>query len=253
MSNVKHTLTSILFATAAVFCGIEAKAADTEILVKISDVKLTKDLNGATTGCDFNATFYNRSAFNVNNAGLELIWTDDAAENIINQEKAEAELISNAGESTTARRANANRSRTSLRSSTEEATPGQVSLTVELPPLNSYQQLTLPLKLKNDRCFLLVNDKMDINVNDCSLSGTTAATADNRGQQTEDKKSCTRIFKYVSSRDSQYYREFKPISLEEQKKIETDANEKNKNDIAVSYQNALDGMNKAIQTLSEIK
>ena len=58
-----------------------------ELLFKIHDVKPVKNREGDVIACDFYATFYNRSPYELKSAVVEYKWHDKSIDSIITAEK----------------------------------------------------------------------------------------------------------------------------------------------------------------------
>lgn len=196
-----------------------AHAADSAVLFKIHDVVPVKNADGLVVSCDLGATFYNRTANEISNASLNLVWDDEVVAETIDQEaRAQRE----------ATRLNTRRSLS--RYNTASLNDKSVSLSLKLPPLKPYQQLTLKSKVNTDRCFLLLNE-MNINVTNCN----SGEGRNNTG--------CRDLFRFVSLKNPEYYSEFQVISPDEQKAQEQSQLEQQKQEISAVYDDSIKALN----------
>ena len=70
-----------------------SNTTEEEVLFKIHDISPVKNSDGEVIACDFNATFYNRSPYEVSDAVVSLTWNDQSLENIIKSENKTALLV----------------------------------------------------------------------------------------------------------------------------------------------------------------
>ena len=213
-----------MFGCGMASCISWAQAANEAVIFKIHDVVPVKDADGRVVSCELGATFFNRTESEVTNTSLNLIWADEVVAEAINQEER------NARESQRSNR------RSSPRYNTATYNTRDVTLNLRLPPLKANQQVTLKSKLVTDRCFLLLNN-VEVNVLNCSTSSTE------NNKKVVDKNTCKDIFRFVGPKSSEYYHDFKEISLEdiiaqEDKKIEDQ-----KKDLTTVYEETLKVLN----------
>ncbi|MDR1694597.1 MAG: hypothetical protein LBR70_05365 [Lactobacillaceae bacterium] len=202
-----------------------AKAAVVEnpaILFKIHDIKPVTNSDGQTTSCDFAVTFFNRSNENINGASIDLTWDDDTVKILLDEEK------------NNDRRASSSRNASST-----------VTANIEVPAVQAMKQAVVRTRLQSDRCFLLMDD-VKLRVRSCNIasqsrSGSRSATV------------CANLFKFVSPNNQEYYREFKPVTLEEEAAIKLQEKENIKKDINEEYSKTVAEFERASQLLKEIK
>ncbi|MGN0913914.1 MAG: hypothetical protein ACI4OW_03370, partial [Alphaproteobacteria bacterium] len=133
-------------------------------------------------------------------------------------------------------------------SATEKVTPIDVNASVDMPAIKAYKQLTMSSRLQSDRCFLLLG-KTDFKVISC-------AVVDNRSSMSMASyggDDCSGLFKFVSSKEPDYYKEFKKISYDEEKAAKRTAQEKDTQEVNKAYGEAVDSLNSASSILSRIK
>lgn len=229
MKRANKLLIQCLSIGLASYIGV-AEAAENAVLFKIHDIVPVKDNNGNVVSCDLGATFYNRTATEVSNAAINLVWQDEVVSDAIDEED----------------RANQESLRLSRRNlsryNTATYSDKNVMLNLKLPPLKPYQQVTLKSKVNTDRCFLLLND-MEVEVLNCNNGGTAAGIGSNA--------SCDNLFRFVSVKNPEYYTEFQVISPEEQKQQEMTKFEEEKREIDSAYNAAMDSINQLIVSFSE--
>ena len=212
--------------------------ATEEVLFKIHDITPIKNSDGEVIACDFNTTFYNRSPYEVTDASLDFTWSDEALENIINEEK-----VSDANKK--------NRNVNRAYSETERRTSKNVSTVVELSGLKSYNQVTVSSRVNTDRCFLLVGN-IDFTVKSCSASGGNSSSK-NSARRASRESPCAKMFKFVAPSDAQYHLAFKEISLDEEKKREEAKKMERQEEISDTYAKTVDALNVASGILGGIK
>ena len=207
-----------------------AAAASDAILFKIHDVVPVKNADGNVVSCDVGATFYNRTDNEVSNAALNLIWADEVVADAINQEERNARE---------ARRQN----RRTSRYNTATYNSRNVTMSLRLPPMKPYQQVTLKSKIATDRCFLLLND-MEIDVTNCGTAGegkTVSGRVNNN---------CKNLFRYISPKNAEYYSESKPVSSEEQSAQEQSESDQQKQEINNLYKEAINSISALSKMMS---
>lgn len=210
-----------------------AKAADNAILFKIHDIVPVKNENGNVVSCDLGATFYNRTGSAVSNAAINLVWEDDVVSEQIDQEERED-------------RENIRLSRRNIsRFNTADYSDRSVSLSLKLPPIKPYQQVTLRSKVNTDRCFLLLKE-MEVEVSNCGTAGNGAG-AGAIGQNS----ACENLFRHVSTDSPEYYTEFQVITPEEQTVQELTELESKKVEIEKVYNETMDVINQLNTSMAD--
>lgn len=199
-----------------------AAAASDAILFKIHDIVPVKNADGNVVSCDVGATFYNRTDNEASNVALNLIWADEVVADAINQEERNA------------REAKRQNRRTS-RYNTATYNSRNVTMSLRLPPMKPYQQITLKSKIATDRCFLLLND-MEVDVTNC---GTASEGKNVSGRV---NTNCSNLFRYISPKNPEYYSEFKQLSPEEQNAQEQSESDKQKQEINTLYKDTINSI-----------
>lgn len=211
------------------------QSAQENILFKIHDVQPVKNADGAVVACDFDTTLYNRSNSALRVAVLNLTWTDETVTALVNDEK----------------KAEQKKSGRSY-SKTENVTPPSVSTSIDVPQIEPFTQVTVRNRLQSDRCFLLIGDVKSSATN-CSV--IAAASKERVSPVSTNNKggNCDGLFKFVSPTDPEYYREFKPVSYEEDKALSENKRAQDRRDINTQYDAVVTEINKVSKVLSEIK
>ncbi len=215
-----------------------SNTTEEEVLFKIHDISPVKNSDGEVIACDFNATFYNRSPYEVSDAVVSLTWNDQSLENIIKSEKSED-----------AKKRNISSGR--AYSETERKTAKTVNAEVELSNLSSYKQVTVNARVNTDRCFMLLQN-VDFSIKNCSAKGGMAENKNNARRQNRNNP-CARMFKFVAPQDAQYYLDFKEISLDEEKAIEDSQKQDQKNQTNSIYSKTVDTLDSVKSIISDIK
>ncbi len=212
-----------------------------ELLFKIHDIAEVKDAEGEVIACEFNTTFYNRSAYLIKDVVVDFTWSDSAIQNVVEQEKRE-DMKAN------------RRSYRRAASPTEGYTDAQTSAQVAISSLQPQKQTTIKNVANTKRCFLIL-ENVDFDVKDCTLTpiGQQAQRPTNKRSSSVASRECVKLFKFVPPTDSQYYVEFKEISFDEEKAQEVDAKKKFEEEMQKIYKDAVSDLNSATTTLEEIK
>ena len=202
--NKKILFSALAFVMAGCVSVPSVQAADDAILYKIHDVKPIKNDAGILVGCDYNATFFNRTSSNLKSADINLVWFDDTVNAMAQQNQKKNEQASSSRN--TRNRKNSNQKLP------ESSSAASVSSSIQLANLAPAQQKTVHAKISSDRCFLLIGD-VSLAASNCDV-----AAADNAsGSSFKGNQGCSGLFKFVPASDPQYYSEFKQISPEEEK------------------------------------
>ena len=167
---------------------------------------------------------------------LDFTWKDTSLEDVIKQEKEEDAEKQNR---------NANRAY----SETERRTSKDVNIMIEVPAIKPYKQVTVNNRINTDRCFLLI-EKVDFSVKSCSAEGLAGGRS---ARSASRRSSCSRLFKYVSPEDAQYYLDFKEITPDEENSREEAEKQESKDEVAGTYAKTIDPLNSAGSIIGGIK
>lgn len=208
---------------------------DEAVLFKIHDVTPVKNKeNGSVVSCDFYITFYNRSHKDINGALLDLSWLDNSLADVINEEKEISAEKNRHGEDIDPEF-----------SYTQRNNPVELMVSVDMPAIKSFKQITVRSSLKSDRCFVLLRD-LSLNVRSCS-------TKNDSPQMIGNAAGCNGLFRFVSQNNPEYYMEFKKVSYNEQKIAERKQRANQEKEMEEQYKKAVQSFDVLTQTLSEIR
>lgn len=219
IANVNNAVAQAQVATSTV--------EDPAILFKIHDIKPVLSSEGQTTSCDFVATFFNRSGESLNGASIDLTWEDQSIKSLMDEEKKDG--------------SNSNRRTSSVVRNTADS----VTTNIEIPAIKPMSQAVVRTRLQSDRCFLLLSD-LKLRVRSCNIasqsrSGSRSATV------------CANLFKFVSPDSQEYYREFNPVSIQEEESKNMNEKERVKKEINEDYSKTVAEFERASQLLKEIR
>ena len=237
ISKTVFTLAAVIMASAGISAANAAENGEIKnsaVLFKIHDIVPVKNSEGETIGCDYSATFFNRSNLIIRNTNLDFSWKDTAIEGVIDQEKKED--------------AAKNEHRGRARSVTERNTDKVVTASLDVPTLKPTKQVTVKSRVNTDRCFLLLDEVKTV-VRSCDSENAQGAS-ENKGRG---EGNCSRMFTFVSSDDPQYYREFKVISLDEEKSEAEAKKAKQVSETEEMYKKAVNSLDSAASIISGIK
>ncbi len=218
------------------------------VLFKIHDVNPIKDEDGIVTDCEFGLTLYNRSPKSVDAATINLSWKDDGISEVIKTEEKEDLSSADKGQ---------------IKSLTQAQQPKTANLVSEnltaaviLPQIKPFRQVSLKSKIKSDRCFLMIEDA-DFSFTNCKVTEQSSATGNRRlpMARTGDTGGgdCKSLFRFVSPRDPEYYREFQKVSFNEEAKQRAEKRKKDVDELDASYKKMIESLNSTIETLESIK
>lgn len=238
--NRKIIFPALAMALVGGAASVKAQSSDAaspeNVLFKIHDVQSVKNADGVINACDYNITFYNRSPRQLKSATLNLNWMDNSIASIITEEKKEEKKKSGRNYS-----------------KTEEVDSAALSTSVDVPTLEPYKQVTIRSRLQSDKCFLMLSD-VNFSVKSCNIADNTDGNAmrvpvNNRNSGA----ACDGVFKFVPSTDPEYYRDFKPVSYEEDRRQGENQRMNDRRLINTKYDEVVSEMNKISSTLDEIK
>ncbi|MBR2299500.1 MAG: hypothetical protein IJ870_02875 [Alphaproteobacteria bacterium] len=216
------------------------------ILFKIHDIKPVLNSDGATTGCEYTATFYNRTPVSLRQAKIEFGWTDHVSElfPIDGTPNVEENAKENAKETT----------ENQPKAVKKEAGLGEIRSTIDIPALGSLKQVSVHGVAETDKCFALF-DNLKFNVSVCNILGQETNTDSRRAKADANKgqANCAGMFAYVNSKHPEYYGEFKEISYEEQVEREKTQEEKEKEMIQAINGKITENLEKTNTIISNIK
>ncbi len=207
------------------------------ILFKIHDIKPVVNDEGATTACEYTATFFNRTPLSLRQAKVNFGWSDNISDTFFADEET-SETEASQGEDTP---------KAQSKPKEKESALGTILSSVDLPALGSLRQISVQGRVETDKCFALF-DNLKFEVPVCNILGQDQGREGVRGGV-----NCAGLFAYVNSKHPEYYGEFKEISYEEQVAMEKTAEQKETEEIAAINQVITTDLQQITTTLSNIK
>jgi len=206
---------------------LPAMVSNQQILFKINDVKPVKNEDGLITDCEYNIVLYNRTNSEIESAGMDLSWADDAGNYVLEPVEGGDDPSKN-------------------RIKSNNAT---VTSFVDIPTIKPYSQYTVKATAKTSKCFLLLGN-VNYKVTSCRMANTQTTVGKPAAGVSE---SCARLFKYVSVQNPEYYRGFKPISFEDQENQNANKLQRDLENLSNSQQEIIDVFDRTKNILSTIK
>ena len=218
------------------------------VLFKIHDVTPIKNEDGVLTDCEFGLTLYNRSPKSVDSATIDLSWADEGISSVIDDEdkKENDEIAAGKVNSFTQAR----------QPKTETFETKTLTTSVVLPQIKPFRQVSLKSKIKSDRCFLMI-ENAEFSFSNCAVSDTSASTGSGRrlvsGGRTSGMSECQTLFRFVSPKDPEYYREFQKVSFNEEAAQRLEARKKDIDELEENYNQMMKNLGGVVETLDSIK
>lgn len=221
------------------------------ILFKIHNIKPVTGPEGEIAGCEYTATFYNRTPVNIRQAKIELGWTDKVSEMYSIDSTNFDEPKPQTEEETVLEE---EKQPEAQKQSAANENLGTFRSTLNIPALGSLKQISLQGHVNTDKCFALF-DNIKFNVPVCSILGQETIVETRRGRVDADKDqlNCAALFAYVNSKHPEYYSEFKKVSYEEQVAHERTVEEQEKETIQNIGQEISKNFEETDSILEEIK
>lgn len=236
------------------------------VLFKVHDITPIKNDEGVVSDCEFALTLYNRSPKNVDAATIRLSWFDEGVSNVIDDEDKKA-LEDEMEKSMSNSRTSENRERGRIFSNsknsqvqqpkTEDFVMRTLATSVALPQIKPFRQVSLKSKIKSDRCFLMLGE-LDFSFTSCRVTETESSSSTRNSMSIgrsngSGETACQSLFRYVSPRDPEYYREFQKVSFNEEAEKKKELREKDINEMQESYDNMMNTLMSASTTLQSIQ
>lgn len=230
------------------------------VLFKIHDVKPIKNKKDVVTDCEFGLTLYNRSPESIESATLDLVWTDQGIVSVINEEKKQEKTE----EKKTVKSLNEKYSQpTQIK--TADVSDTSLKTSVILPQIKPFRQVSLRSQLQSDKCYLMMED-VDFSFSSCKIKDEAAkndsvkshrlstALGDSASREVSaELNRCKSMFRFVSPRDPEYYREFQKISFNDQTVQKSEARKKDVEELGQAYDKMLKSLSSLTETLDSIK
>jgi len=261
MKNYKQLLSSVA-AMAMLFGAVAVNAADTEgdnefaskiasgenvVLFKIHDVKPVKNDDGVITDCEFGMTLYNRSPKSVDAATMNLAWFDQGISDVIALEEnlAVEEALNPKVKKVASLKQDVSMAKT------EDFVAADLVTSISLPQIRPFRQVSLKSKLKSDRCFLLIED-VNFSFSECKVTEPSASSTKRlSAARVADDSGCKSLFRFVSPRDPEYYREFQKVAFNEEQKRKEELRKKELDEMETTYKKMMNDLTTIIDTLGD--
>lgn len=219
------------------------------VLFKVHDVKPLKNEDGIVTDCEFGLTLYNRSPKSIDNATMQLSWLDDSVSMVIDEEDKQdiEEITADTKKKNFVNNPQLNPSRPK----TENFVSKDLTTSVTLPQIKPFRQVSLKSKIKSDRCFLMIGDAR-FSFSSCTVSESGSESRRSSGLRQEGG-SCQSLFRFVSPRDPEYYREFQKVSFNEEAEKRAEQRKKEINELDENYNRMMDSLSNTLDVLVSIQ
>lgn len=233
MRNIQKICASFMILAACGLAGSEALAQtrNDRILLKIDNVSAQKGDEFNPDMCNFEVMVYNRTANDVSGANIEMQWMDNTITGVMEKER-EAQ---NKGQK--------------IAPTTDS---DRLNFSLDIPAVRAYKQVNLKASVRSDKCFLLMN-KAFVKVNSCDGAGSNETASTGRSNSGNLASSRCAAFELVTSKDPQYYKEFKQISVEEQKAQEKTKFEKDKEELNTEFDKSISLLDNARSVLRTVR
>ena len=219
------------------------------VLFKIHDVKPIKNPDGIVKDCEFSLTLYNRSPKSVDKSTIKLSWLDESISEVIDEEdKKDIDDIVNKDENTEQYLNDSNQQVHPIK--TEDVASKTLVTTIVLPQIKPFRQVSLKSKIKSDRCFLMIEDA-DFSFSDCSVSEPENSSSGMKGGSASND--CQTLFRFVSPKDPEYYREFQKVSFNEESEKRQEVRKKDNQEMEAAYDKMISSLKEITDTLKSIK
>lgn len=227
------------------------------VLFKIHDITPLKNEDGVVSDCEFSLTLYNRSPKNIDAATMRLSWTDEGVSDVIDEEdKKSIEEIAEQ-QPAPARRVRGRRllndASNVQKPKTEDFVSRTLATSVALPKIKPFRQVSLKSKIKSDRCFLMMTDAV-YSFTTCNITSAEDEKSSRRSfsSRGEGDTACQSLFRFVSPRDPEYYREFQKVSFNEEAQQKKEARAKDIKEMQESYESMMRSLTLASDALKSI-
>ena len=105
-----------------------------------------------------------------------------------------------------------------------------------------------------EQCFLLI-DETEFSFSECSVTEPTVAGASKRLSSVKNvvDSSCKSLFRFVSPRDPEYYREFQKVAFNEEQQRKEEQRKKELDEMEVTYKKMMNDLTSIVDVLGEAK
>ena len=268
MKCCKKLLMSV--ACAALMLGsVSAQAADDDeenefsskiasgenvVLFKIHDIKPLRDDVGDIKECEFGLTLYNRSPKTIDAITMDLSWLDESVAEVIDAEYKDEQEALNKQKLQHSVAKNLKNVQNQPQPKTEDFTPKMLNTSIDLPKIKPFRQVTLKSKLKSDRCFLMMKE-VDVSFSSCNITDEKPDNVDRRAalNRSQTPNECKSLFRFVSPRDPEYYREFQKVSFNEDAARRQQVRKNDMEEMEKNYNKIIQSVNHVTEVLETIR
>lgn len=205
------------------------------VIFKIHDIDPVLE-DGVVKGCNYMITLYNRTSINFRTFTVNLDWPDVVDERFKFDRYVESLLGVEEAEK-----------QKSLFSKEDASKPVQTSVTVNA--FGADKQISLRSYMDNEKCYLMLSDA-HYTVTPCDIARNTE-TIGSFGMSA-DKSDCTDLFQFVSTKNPEYFGEFKRISATEEAAMSESAESRELSDIDMIIGKIVENMGTSDKTLTNI-
>ena len=195
------------------------------VIFRIENIEPIRNKEGLIDKCSFILTAFNRMDKPIREAEMQLNWVDK----ISNRYDIQNDQV--------------------IALEDAEVSDVVASKIITLSSVQPHRQKSFSAEVNTDKCFLLL-DNLEYHVNFCFLEGEKMEMKDSKLIGTG---SCSGNFNYISSKNSEYYSEFKDLP---ESVLEKQAEEEKKNEIAKvteKYNSTMSELKAISETLDRIK
>jgi len=218
-------------------------SGDNVVLFKIHDVNPIKDEKGVVTDCEFGITLYNRSPKSIDTATMNLSWLDEGVANVIDIEDNQDDTVVMSAKQMESLQQSVKPAKT------EDFVSTTLTTSVALPQIKPFRQVSLKSKIKSDRCFLMIGDA-SYSFSACSVTSPTSEGTKKVRAKKSGGSDCDTLFKFVSPRDPEYYREFQKVSFNKEAEQKAEERRKDMEEMEKNYKRMLDDVKGISDVLS---
>jgi len=215
--------------------AVEPTTRSDAVIFKIHDIEPVLE-DGVVKGCNYMVTLYNRTSINFRTFTLNLSWPDVVDERFKFDKYVESILGVEAAEK-----------EKEIFGKNNESKPTQTAITVNA--FGADKQISLHSYMNNEKCYLMLSEA-NYSVTPCDIA-RSASEGGSFGGSTMNND-CTSLFQLVSSKNPEYFGEFKRISATEEASLNATEQSRELSEIDVVIGKIVENMGVSDQTLSGI-
>ena len=205
------------------------------VIFKVHNVNPVNE-DGVVTGCDFTVTLYNRTSLNFRKFTVNLEW-DDVVDQRFKFDKYVEGVMS---------QDDLEKFKDVIK---EEKAAKPLTSSITVNAFGADKQVSVRSHVNSEKCYLMLSDAK-YTVSPCDIA---RKLDESKGMNfTADKKECSDLFQFVSTKNPEYFGKFKRISLTEEAKQEELVESHELSDIDVVIGKIVDNMGVSDKTLNNI-